>query len=173
MSEDDSLANGNRKTDYRTPRSKDPILFLQNYLFSSHTPDEVLFKINEILFGEKAESTRKYDRAPISLPVIFEYNGGRQKCTSYTLSQMGMFVKCPHPPPVDSDIMMEIELPNQEDKLRLEARVVHSNDLEKARKDSSLSGMSVVFTNVSQKDRRRLQRLVKAWMRKTGKVGSK
>jgi hypothetical protein len=33
--------------------------------------------------------------------------------------------------------------------------------------------MSVVFTNVSQKDRRRIQKLVKAWMRRAGKVGSR
>lgn len=173
MSEDNPLANGNRKTESKNPRTKDPFLFLQNYLFSSDSPDEVLFKINEILYGEKAESTRRYDRAPISLPVTFEHNGARYKCASYTLSQMGMFVKCPDPPPVESDISMEIEMPEQEDDLNLEARVVYSNDLESAKKNASLSGMSVVFMKVSQKDRRRIQRLVKAWMRKTGKVGAK
>jgi len=173
MNEEDWELEGARKEANRTPRQKDPSLFLQDYLISSSTPEEVLFKINEILFGEQAESTRKYDRAPISLPVVFEYNGARYKCSSYTLSQMGMFVKCADPPPSQSNIRMEIEFPDEDGNLFVNADVLYSKSIEKAKEDASLSGMSVVFTNVSQKDRRRIQRLVKAWMRRAGKVGSR
>lgn len=173
MNEEDSEVNSNRNEASRTVRQKDPSLFLQDYLISSETPEEVLFKINEILFREKSESTRKYDRAPLSLPVVFEYSGSRYRCSSYTLSQMGMFVKCADPPPPKSSIKMEIGFPDGDGELWLWGEVVYSKSLEEAKEDASLSGMSVVFSNVSQKDRRRIQRLVKAWLRKSGKVGLK
>ena len=144
----------------------DPGLVFQEYLGTSVSPEEALFKINEFLHAGKFESTRKNVRAPLSVPVAYKVDDNTFVGTSYTLSQKGMFVKCPHPPPVDTPINIELQLPDESEFIHAEGEVVHSIPLEDASQQTTISGMSVVFRKIKPEDRRRIDRVVKAFARR-------
>ena len=159
---------GVRKLSRRRQR-KDPGLILQNYLAGANTPEEALFKINELLNAGQIENTRRYPRAPLTLPVIFKTGAKTSAGSSYTLSQRGMFIKCTDPPPTGSLLEVDLSLP-QGELIRIAAEVLQSNPLKQAAKSSSLSGMSVVFRKISAEDRRKIDRLVRAQARRMRKV---
>jgi len=148
----------------------DPGLVFQEYLGTSVSPEEALFKINEFLHAGKFESTRKNVRAPLSVPVAFKVDDKTQVGTSYTLSQKGMFVKCPHPPPLRTQVQIELQLPDESDFIQVQGEVVESIPLEEAARKSSLSGMAVVFGKIKSEDQRRIERAVRAYVRRMGRI---
>jgi len=161
ITEADGIKRGSKKK-----RKQDPGRVFQEYLGASNAPEETLFKINEFLHAGKFESTRKNVRAPLSVPVAYKVDDNTFVGTSYTLSQKGMFVKCPHPPPVDTPINIELQLPDESEFIHAEGEVVHSIPLEDASQQTTISGMSVVFRKIKPEDRRRIDRVVKAFARR-------
>lgn len=148
---------------------KDPGRIIQEYLSDSSSPEEVLFKINEILFARQYESTRRYMRAPVALEVTFKVLGKTYNSSSYSLSQRGMFIKSPSPPPVGVDIEVDFTLPDGGGLVHAEGEVVHASALQQAMKQSSILGMSVVFRKIKPEDRRRIDKLVRSRTRKSKK----
>lgn len=167
-SEEQPLSEAKRIS--RRKQKRDPGIWLQEYLAGSASPEETLFKINELLHAGQIENTRKYVRAPLSAPVIFRLGESTAMGISYTLSQKGMFIKCPNPPAVGSRLQIGLALPDGGDALQLEAEVIQSNPLSKTARNSNLSGMSVVFRKISAEDRRRIDRLVRAHARRMRKT---
>jgi len=154
-----------RSANARRRKSSDPALKLQEYLSGSRSPEEALFKINEILYASQIQSTRKHVRAPITFPVTFHAGNDAAWGTCYTLSRKGMFIKCANPPATGSQIQLELGLPDGGGPIPVKAEVVHSSPLKAAAKNGSLSGMSVVFKRMKQDDRKRIDRLVRATAR--------
>ena len=76
----------------KSRKKKDQGLQIQKYLGSSASPEEALFKINEILYSGQYETTRKNVRAPVSLAVDFKVGDNSYAATTYTLSQKGAFI---------------------------------------------------------------------------------
>ncbi|HUT53458.1 MAG TPA: PilZ domain-containing protein [bacterium] len=150
----------------RKKRPKDAVLRFQEYLTSSSSAEEVLFKINELLYAPGAESTRKYVRAPVSIPVVFKIGEQSFSSTTYTLSQKGAFIKFTDPPAKSTRIIIELHLPDGGEVARMEAEVVHSASLQEAMSRADVSGMSVVFKKMKPEDRRRIDKLVRARARK-------
>ena len=105
-------------------------------------------------------------RAPLSVPVAFKVDDKTQVGTSYTLSQKGMFIKCPHPPPVQTQVQIDLQLPDESDFIEVEGQVVQSISLEEAANKAALSGMAVVFKKIKPEDRKRIDRVVRAFARR-------
>jgi len=147
-------------------RREDLGLWFQGYLGASQTPEETLFKINELLSAGHIESTRKNVRAPISVAVSFRIEGEVHITHTYTLSQRGLFLKWASPPPEGTRVEMEIHLPDSSEVVLAEGLVVNSVPLSEAAVKGALSGMAVVFDRIRAEDRRALDRLVRARARR-------
>lgn len=148
---------------------RDPGLRMQEYLAKSTSPEETLFKINELLFDGQGENIRKHARAPISVNVVFPLGGAKHYSTTYTLSQKGAFIKYPEPPPRGTAFELELLLEDGFPSIFVTAEVVQSETLEQALKRASLSGMSVVFTKIGREEKRRIDRVVRQSLKKMGK----
>ena len=162
----------------RTPRGakvssekirKDPSLQLQQYLGRQTSPEVTLFLINELLNTAEHKQLRRNVRAPINVPVSFRLGAAVHKATSYTLSQRGMFIKFPHPPAAGSELELSFELQDGGGPIRARGEVVASAGLSEAMERAAISGMSVVFTKIGKEERRRIDRVVRAFMKKVPK----
>ncbi len=140
---------------------KDAGVWIQNYLGKSLSPEETLFKLNEILYADRHRGIRKNVRAPFPVQVSINIDGSVQKSTVYTLSQKGAFIKHPSPPPAGRIIDVYLTLPDEGPLISVKGNVVESIPIDKASAKGVLSGMSVVFTDVSATDRKRIDKLVK------------
>lgn len=165
MAYEKPLGTGGVKDKVKKKRKQDPGLVFQEYLSTSNSPEEALFKINEFLHAGTFESTRENVRAPLSVPVAFKVDDKTQVGTSYTLSQNGIFIKCPHPPPVETQVKIDLQLPDQSDFIQAQGEVVQSISLEEAASKGSLFGMAVVFNKIKSEDRRRIDRAVRDFAR--------
>jgi hypothetical protein len=149
---------------------RDPGLQLQEYLSRTASAEETLFMINELLFSGQNQGTRKNVRAPVSVPVTFRLGSTVHRASSYTLSQRGMFIKFPDPPVPGTVMELEFALPDNGEAIKTGAEVVQSADLEEAMKRSSISGMSVVFTDISREHRKRIEMVVRGYLKKVPKA---
>lgn len=150
----------------RRRRREDLGLWFQDYLGASSTPEETLFKINELLSAGRIENTRKNVRAPISVAVSFRFDDEVFVSHTYTLSQRGLFLKWPSPPPEGTRIELEIHLPDTGEVVSALGSVVNSTTLSEAADKGELSGMAVVFDRIRTEDRRSIDRLVRAHARR-------
>jgi len=153
------MAEQNNPT-YR--RKRDPGLRIQRLLVRSDSPEEILFKINELLYEPPEGSTRKNVRVPVTLPVNYRVAGKDFSGLSYTLSQGGMFIKSPEPLPEDTVVEMTLTLPGEEKTIWIEGKVVERISPDKAREKSGISGMAVVFGKIKTVDQRRINRFVRS-----------
>lgn len=148
--------------DRSSRRRSDPLVKVQRLLARCQTPEEALFKINELLYQSTEESTRRNVRAPVSLPVSYRVGEKEFLGLSYTLSQEGMFIKSPQPLPENTLVALELNLPGQEKPIAIEGEVVHRTSPDDARRRSGISGMTVVFRKIKTTDQRRIDRFVRA-----------
>lgn len=165
MPEKEPLTKAGKKVS-RRKRREDLGLWFQDYLNASRTPEEALFKINELLAASRIESTRKNVRAPISVAVSFRIDGEVNLSHTYTLSQRGLFLKWASPPPEGTRLELEIHLPEGGEVIAAEGVVVNSVPPSEASSKGALVGMAVVFDRIRSEDRRSLDRLVRAQMRR-------
>jgi len=143
-------------------RRNDPALQIQRLLAHCHSPEEALFKINELLYQSTEDSTRRNVRAPVSLPVSYRVGNREFNGLLYTLSQEGMFIKSPKPLPENTLLDLELILPGDEKTIAIEGEVVHRTSLDDARRRSGISGMTVVFRKIRGQDQRRIDRFVRS-----------
>ena len=157
------------KKSSRKKREDDLGHWFQEYIGDSRSPEETLFKINELLASGVIPNTRKNLRAPISITVSFKVDEEINVSRTYTLSSSGLFLKWPRPPALGAPIEMEIHLPDRGDVVAADGVVVQSVPMEVAAAKGILSGMSVVFNRIKSEDRRRLERLVRFHARRLRK----
>jgi uncharacterized protein (TIGR02266 family) len=150
------MAEQNDRT-YR--RQRDPGLRIQRMLVRSDSPEEILFKINELL---SAGSSRKNVRVPVTLPVNYRAADKDFSGSSYTLSQGGMFIKSPEPLAEDTVVEVTMTLPGDEGAIWIEGKVVERVSPDQAREKSGISGMAVVFRKIKTGDQRRIDRFVRS-----------
>lgn len=151
-------------------RREDPGLKFQKLISSARSPEEVLFKINELLFMAEDSSTRKNVRAPVAVPVRYRVGGVAFSGITYTISREGLFIKSREPFPRDTLVELEIELPDVEETVAAEGMVVHCISLHDAKAKGGISGMALVFNRIKATDRRRLDRFVRSRAREIYKA---
>lgn len=114
-------------------RKSDPGLRIQRLLVRSDSPEEILFKINELLFEPGDTRPRKNVRAPVSVPVTCRVGDKEIGGLSYTLSQGGVFIKSPEPLPEATVVEMTLALPGEEKAIQIQGEVVHRISPDEAR----------------------------------------
>ena len=132
---------GRKKTDKTAIR-------LQQFLGSSKGPEEILFKLNEFLYGQEAQVLRKNPRIPANFALTWKVRGNERPGSSYTLSREGMFIKTPEPARAKSSIEVRFCLPGQKSDIIVKGEVLSSVRLEEALDKGLVSGMAVVFKEI-------------------------
>ena len=143
-------------------RKSDPGLRIQRLLVKSDSPEEILFKINELLFEPGESGARKNVRAPISIPVTYRAGDKEMGGLSYTLSRGGVFIKSPEPLPENTVVEMTLTLPDEAQAILVQGEVVNRVSSDEAREKSGISGMAIVFRNIRTVDQRRIDRFVRS-----------
>jgi hypothetical protein len=146
----------------RRRRRKDDGLKIQQYLTKSSSPEEMLFKINEMIFTQAGKSSRKNLRVPVSVPVTYNVKGNNFKADTYTLSQDGLFVKTSNPADKNSLISISLQLPDESSEIEAEGEVISTTLPDDALSMGGLSGMTVVFRKIKQGDRKKINRYVRS-----------
>lgn len=147
-------------------RRADPGIRIQDYLTSSSSPEEILFKINEMIYSQESASSRKNIRVPISIPVSYRVQDKSYDTNTYTLSRDGVFIKTPAPPAKSTQISLVLSLPDDAEAIEAEGKVINSLAFQDALSENAVSGMAVVFSSIRDSDRRRIHRFVKSKARK-------
>jgi len=143
---------------------------IERYLISSKEPEEVLFKLNEFLYGQAYQSSRKNLRIPINLDLLWKFGEQANSGHTYTLSREGMFIKTPKPVEKDSEIEISFSLPEQEGKFVVWGKVIHSISLEEARDKGLVSGMVVIFKELEPGLEHKLDKFITERARKVGVI---
>jgi uncharacterized protein (TIGR02266 family) len=143
-------------------RRLDSGIRIQDYLTVSQSPEEILFKINEMIYSQAGSDTRKNLRVPISIPVRYQVGGESFEGDTYTLSRDGVFIKTPEPPEENALVRLRMNLPGEDREIEAEGQVIKSTAFEDALSGGAVSGMAVVFSKIREVDRRKILRFVKA-----------
>jgi len=120
----------------------------QQFLTSSKAPEEMLFKLNEFLFGHQSEVLRKNPRIPVAFSLVWKLGDKEKPGNTYTLSREGMFIKTPSPPKPKSEIEVRFCLPGSGDEIIAKGEVVHRIRMDEAKNKGVLGGMAVVFREI-------------------------
>jgi len=142
---------------------------IDRYLISSEEPEEILFKLNELLYGEGSAVVRKNPRVAVNLSLIWKFGEEIRQGTTYTLSREGMFIKTAAPADTDTEIEISFMIPGFSRLIRALARVVHKIDPEEAKRQGLVSGMAVTFKEIDAE----LQKKLEDFINKRLKKGSK
>lgn len=143
---------------------------IQNYLISSGDPEEILFKLNELLYGQQAEIIRKNPRIPIHFPLTWKFKDKEKPGSSYTLSREGMYIKTPRPPKAQSEIEVRFSLPGQVYELYARGEVVRRVSMSEAKGKGLVSGMAVVFKEIAPDHQRLLDLFIDERMKEIFKT---
>jgi CheY-like chemotaxis protein len=99
-------------------------LGVAGYVHKSVPLDHVLFRVNGIL--HPAQSDRRTPRVAVSVLVEYPAADGRRWATTYNLSEGGVYVRTPDPPPAGDVVDLVLALPTSREPVRVQAEVVHA-----------------------------------------------
>lgn len=120
------------------------------------TPEQIIFRINRILFRDKAEEKRgAQERVPVSIPVDFTV-GDRTK-TGYLLniSEGGVFLHTKEELMTGTSVQLRFSLPGSEDILDIKG-IVRWTTAEVAKK-TLFGGSGIMFSTISEVDQRAIR----------------
>lgn len=87
-------------------------LHVKGILDKSVTPEEIVTKINSIIFGQKGEA-RKNPRIPIFIPVEYQVDGKISSAYISSISPGGLFIQTDRPPYLGKEINVKFKLPKR------------------------------------------------------------
>lgn len=130
------------------------------YIDRFTTPEEIITKINDIIFSKSNQ--RHAPRVGVNIDVEYEFQGNRYKSRIQNLSRNGAFIGTLNPPDKNSLIKISFALP--ECKIETEGRVVYriGYNLEKGiishpgstdKKITAMPGMGIVFETMPEQTR--------------------
>jgi hypothetical protein len=142
----------------------------QQYLGLSKAPEEILFKLNEFLYGQEFSVLRKNPRIPVNFPLTWKSGRKEKPGSSYTLSREGMFIKTPSPPRLNTEIEVRFIIPGQETEIAARGEVVARINMSQARGKGLVSGMAVVFKQINPGHQQILDRFIEDRLKKISTV---
>ena len=139
---------------------------IQNYLIASGDPEEILFKLNELLHGQDNDVLRKNPRIPVNFPLTWKFKEKEKPGSSYTLSREGMYIKTPRPPKALSEIEVRFSLPGRGYEVYARGEVVRRVSMSEAKGKGLVSGMAVVFKDIHPDHQKVLDEFISDRMKK-------
>ena len=134
-------------------------LGVAGYLHKSAPLDHVLFRVHSALFPSQL-SQRATPRVAVSLLVECPTETGRSWATTYNVSEGGVYVRTPDPPPSGDTVELVLALPTCREPLRLQAEVVHSATVESVEGSGYPAGFGARFVSPTPLQRSAIRMLV-------------
>lgn len=129
------------------------------YVPKSATPEQLIFRVNKVLFGEK-EFPRKTPRTPTNIPVDFTIMGRTYTGYILNISETGVFIYSSNEKFHPGDIaLLKFSLPDEDKIIEAEGRVIWINSL--TGEEALFNGMGIHFNSISMEDRRLIASFVK------------
>ena len=126
-------------------------------LWSPFEDNELVFLLKGALAPQGRLADRREIRIPVNLDARFQAGPRHEVVMLSSLSDRGAFLEMPDPPPVDTQLRLEFELPTE--RFRLFARVLHRQEEDSARPWWT-SGVGVVFYGADRATELRLRKIV-------------
>jgi uncharacterized protein (TIGR02266 family) len=105
------------------------------------------------------EARRSSPRATTKIEILFKEPRAFVKAYMLNVSNGGLFVKTENPLPLDTPVILLVKLPEDNDTMEIEGRVVWINS--KGRKDSFPKGMGIQFIKMQPEYNQKIDNFVK------------
>ena len=102
------------------------------------------------------EERRQKERIPADLEILACTPSIHPESRITNISCKGAFISAASPLPVDAELSMHIQIPNDPELIELSARVVWT----KTHENSTAAGMGVQFIHIAPQDREKLAALI-------------
>lgn len=130
------------------------------------TPEQIIFRVNRILFPEKILHGTPRERVPVSLPVDFILGNIARTGFLLNLSESGAFLHTKHELLIGALVHLKFSLPGSEKLLDLKGIVKWStNDVASK---TLFGGYGIMFTSSSEEDRESLKGFVTSEIKRLG-----
>ena len=120
------------------------------------THEEIIMRINNILFSDNSGTGVPSMRIPVSIPVEFAFDGGKHDGTILNLSDGGAYIYSPVTMSKDAQVGLRFSLPHSDKPIHARGVIKWSPSQSKA----GGRGHGVKFTWLSDADTQRLKTFV-------------
>jgi two-component system chemotaxis response regulator CheY len=123
------------------------------------TPEQIIFRINRVLFPEKTTSGRKAtERVPVSIPVDFTVGDCTRTGYLLNLSESGTFLHTKYELLTGTSVEFKFTLPGQEKVLAVKG-LVRWTTVEVARK-TLFGGSGIMFSTISAENQMMIKEFI-------------
>jgi uncharacterized protein (TIGR02266 family) len=129
------------------------------YLSKKAPLENILFRINRILYPEKRE-LRMSPRVEDNILVRYRIGESDFSCYSYNISTGGLFLRTTAPPPENTPLRLVFSLPRNNHLIESEGVVTWRNEYRPDAEMSYPPGIGVKFTRIESEDKRAIKRHV-------------
>jgi hypothetical protein len=121
-------------------------------------PEQVVFRVNRLLFTDKAATGAPRERLPVSIPVDFTFGDNTVTGTILTISEGGVFLFTDVELLKEAMLHLKFSLPGIEKVLDIEGIVKWSP--EEVEGKFILCGYGIMFASISQDDQKIIKEFV-------------
>ncbi|MDP2688675.1 MAG: response regulator [Deltaproteobacteria bacterium] len=115
-----------------------------------YTPEQIVFRVNRVLFPDKAVSGKPRERVPVSIAVDFTVGEARQTGYLLNISETGAFLHTKTDLPTGAMIRLKFSLPGFEKVIDVKGLAKWSTSEVASR--TLFGGYGIMFTSVSDAD---------------------
>ncbi|MBI5048650.1 MAG: response regulator [Deltaproteobacteria bacterium] len=139
---------------------------VEGLMTKAYTPEEIIFRVNKILFPLKGAAQRGDPRIPLSLPV--DFNIGEISATGYLLniSETGLFLHTKKTLFPGTNLYMRFVLPGSKKILNIKGLVKWCTQM--GGEKSLFGGVGVQFVRPAPEDQKSILEFVRAELKKMG-----
>ena len=109
------------------------------------------------------EEKRKSPRVETNIEIMFRETGSLIKSYMLNVSKGGVFIKTSNPLPIDSPVIIQMQMPDDQETMEIEGCVVWSNPM--GAKNSFPTGMGIQFVNMKTEHEEKISAFVKKHMK--------
>ncbi len=132
------------------------------------TPEQVVFRVNRLLYADKTDSASPRERVPVSVPVDFMLREATSTGFLLNISETGAFLHTKEDVLTGAYMRLKFILPGIDHLFDVRAVVQWStNDISKK---TLFGGFGVMFTAITDEERALLRDFVEAEIRRAGHI---
>lgn len=138
----------------------------QGLVSKGFTPEQIIFRVNKLLFAKKGEKGTPRKRVPVSVPVDFKIGENFQTGYLLNISESGVFLHTKAELLPGAMLALKFSLPGIEDIIEAKGIVRWTTSDIPSR--TLFGGGGIMFTTIDQKDQKTIREFVEAEHKRLG-----
>lgn len=130
------------------------------------TPEQIIFRVNRILFPDKATSGNPRERVPVSIPVDFTLGDFTRTGFILNVSETGLFLHTKAELLVGAMLQLKFTLPGANSIFKIKGIVKWSTS--EVAKKTLFGGYGIMFSSITDDEQRRLKIFVEEEAKRIG-----